>query len=321
MKVAVTDLQDKVLAGVKKLGYQGRDADVIAEVLLYAQLRGNNQGITKIATGGVPKAEDVEGYRVVKQNKCAALVSGGHAMVATANAANLACELAAHHGVGIVASNHTFTSSGAIGYFSRMIADKGYIGFVCVGTPPFVAPTGSAEPKLGTNPLTYAFPTNNGSVVYDTATAAMAFFGVVEAKLKGESLPEGVAFDADGNPTTDAAKALDGSVGTFAGHKGFGLSLLVQLLGGPFSDAAYVGLHKEKGAGTFVMAIDPKLLAGEYFKAADELTEQIKNAKPLPGKKVLLPGEHGDKATKQAVDNNEIEVADAIWQELNDFVG
>lgn len=136
MKVSVSELRDKVSAGVNKLGYKGKEAEVIAGVLLYAQLRGNNQGITKIATGGVPKAAEVEDYKIVKQNKCAALVSGGHAMVASANAADLACELAAEHGVGIVASNHTFTSSGAVGYFSRMIADKGYIGLVCVGTPP-----------------------------------------------------------------------------------------------------------------------------------------------------------------------------------------
>jgi LDH2 family malate/lactate/ureidoglycolate dehydrogenase len=243
-------------------------------------------------------------------------------MVATANAVELACELAADYGVGIVGSNHTFTSSGAVGFFSRAVADKGYIGLVCVGTRPFVAPTGSAEPKLGTNPLTYAFPTSSGAVVFDTATAAMAFFGVMEAKLKGEALPEEIAFDAKGNPTTDPAEALKGSVSTFARHKGFGLSLLVQLLGGPFADAAYIGVNKEKGAGTFVMAIDPGLLVGkeEFLKGADELTRQIKSAKPLPGQKVLLPGEHSDELAHQVEASGEIEIADAIWQELCDFV-
>jgi LDH2 family malate/lactate/ureidoglycolate dehydrogenase len=136
MKVKVTDLHAKVLDGVQKLGYEGPDGETISEVLLYAQLRGNNQGITKIATGGVPKAQDVEEYKLIKQSKCGALVSGGHAMVATSRAAKLACDLAAEHGVGIVGSNHTFSSSGAIGYFARQIADNGYIALVCVGTPP-----------------------------------------------------------------------------------------------------------------------------------------------------------------------------------------
>jgi len=322
MNVKVTDLRAKVQSGVEKLGYTGEDAKIISDVLLYAQLRGNNQGITKIATGGVPKAQDVKPYEVVKRNKVGAMVSGGHAMVATSNAAKLACELAAEHGVGIVASNHTFTSSGAVGYFSRQIADAGYIGLVTVGTPPFVAPTGSAEAKLGTNPLTYAFPTSTEAVVFDTTTAAMAFFGVMEYKLKNEPLPEGVAYDAEGNPTTDAALALDGSVATFAAHKGYGLSVLVQLLGGPFSGGAYIGQHSDEGAGTFVMAIDPGLLVGkeEYLAAADELVKAISSAKPLPGQQVLLPGKRGDVLAQEAESSDQIEIADAIWKQLCDFV-
>lgn len=324
MKVAVEDLKSTVLAGVSKLGYAGDDAQVIADVLLYAQLRGNNQGITKIATGGVPKAEAVEELRVAKQNKCGALISGGHSMVATNKAAELAVELATEHGVGIVGVNHTFTSSGAIGYFSRAIAKKGCIGLVCVGNGDFafVAPSGSAEPKLGTNPLSYAFPYNGGEVVFDNATAAMAFFGIVEAKLKGEALPEGIGFNKDGEPSTVAADVLDGSIATFAAHKGFGLSLLVQLLGGPFSLAGTPGVHEEDGAGTFVLAIDAGLLAGrdEYYARATDFIEQIKAAKPLPGQKVVLPGEQGDALAQRALDSGEIEIADAIWDELTKFV-
>ncbi|MES2971272.1 MAG: Ldh family oxidoreductase [Patescibacteria group bacterium] len=324
MKVKVSELKNNVLAGVSKLGYEDQDAQTIADVLLYAQLRGNNQGITKIATGGVPKASDVKPLEVVKENKCGALLSGGHSMVATAKAAQMAADLAAQHGVGVVASNHTFTSSGAIGYFSRQIAQQGCIGFVCVGNGSFafVAPSGSAEAKLGTNPFSYAFPYNGGEVVFDNATAAMAFFGIVEAKLKGEALPEGIGFDKNGSPSTDAAEVLDGSISTFAEHKGFGLSLFVQLLGSAFALAGMPGAHEDDGAGTFVMAIDPGLLAGkdEYMKRATELVNSVKAAKPLPNKSVLLPGEHGDTLAKQAEESGEIEIADAIWSELTAFV-
>lgn len=324
MRIKLPKLKSQVLSGVEKLGYTGEDAQVITDVLLYAQLRGNNQGITKIATGGVPKAADVQEYKVLKQNKSGAMVSGGHSMVATAKATDLAIELAADHGVGVVGSNHTFTSSGAIGYFSRRIASKGCIGFVCVGNGSFafVAPDGSAEPKLGTNPFSYAFPYNGGEVVFDNATAAMAFFGIVEAKLKGEALPEGIGYDKNGNPSTDPAAVLDGSIATFAAHKGFGLSLLVQLLGGPFTMAGTPGVNEEDGSGTFVLAIDAGLLAGkeEYLKRATELVNQIKSAKPLPGKQVILPGEHGDVLAKQVLDSNEIEIADAIWEQLVTFV-
>ncbi len=325
MIVKVEELKAKVLAGVSKLGYRGDDARVISEVLLYAQLRGNNQGITKIATGGVPKAADLQPLKVVKENKCGALLSGGHSMIATAKAVQMAGDLAETHGVGVVSCNHTFTSSGAIGYFSRQIAKRGFIGFVCVGNGAFalVAPSGSAEAKLGTNPFSYAFPYSGGEVVFDNATAAMAFFGIVEAKLKGQPIPEGIGFDKAGNPSTDAAEVLGGSVTTFAEHKGFGLSLFVQMLGSAFSLAGIPGSHEEDGAGTFVMAIDAGLLAGkdEFMQRSTELIKHIKSAKPLAGQKVLLPGERGDALAKQAEASGEIEIADAIWQELCDFVG
>ena len=324
MKVKTTELQEKVVAGVKKLGYEGKDAQIIVDTLLYAEMRGNNQGIVKIATGGVPEASELKELKMVKENKCGALLSGGHSMVATAKAADMAVELADKHGVGVVASNHTFTSSGAIGFFSRQIAKKGYIGFVCVGNGSFafVAPTGSAEPKLGTNPFSYAFPYDGGEVVFDNATAAMAFFGIVEASLKGEAIPEGVGFDKDGNASTEAAAILDGSVGTFAAHKGFALSLFVQMLGSSFSLAGSPGVNEDDGAGTFVMAIDPGLLSGkeEFTKRTTEFINQIKSAKPLEGKRVYLPGEQGDAKAAMANELGEIEIADGIWNELCKFV-
>ena len=324
MKVQVQGLRDAVSKGVEKLGYQGEDADVITNVLMYAQMRGNNQGITKVATGGVPKASELNEFKIVSQNKCGALLSGGHSMVSANKAVQMAVTLAAEHGVGIVGVNHTETSSGAIGYFSRQIAKAGYIGLVCVGNGSFafVAPTGSAEPKLGTNPFSYAFPYDGGEVVFDNATAAMAYFGIVEASIKGEKLPEGLGFDKDGNPSTDPNEVLDGSVAAFAGHKGYGLSLLVQLLGGPFSMAGISGSREEDGSGTFVLAIDPGLLGGkdQFMQRSTELVNSVKSAKPLPGQTVYLPGEQGDHKAKLAEESGEIEVADEIWNKLREFV-
>jgi len=324
MKIATQELKDKVLEGVKKLGYVGDDAKIIAEVLLYAQLRGNNQGITKIATGGIPKASAVEEFRIVSENKCGALISGGHSMVSTAKATDMAVDLAAKHGKGIVGLKHTSTSSGAIRYLSRRIAKAGFIGFVCVGNGAFafVAPTGSAEPKLGTNPFSYAFPYTGGEIVFDSATSAMAYFGVMEAKLKGEKLPEGIGFDKEGNPSTDPAEVLQGSVSTFARHKGFGLSFFIQMLGGPFSLAGIPGFNESDGAGTFVLAIDPGLLSTkeEFMKRSTELVRSMKAAKPLAGQSIYLPGEQGDAKSQKAKEEGVIEIADAIWNELLAFV-
>jgi LDH2 family malate/lactate/ureidoglycolate dehydrogenase len=261
------------------------------------------------------------------------LFSGGHSMVASVKAAKKAVELAKVHGIGIAASNHTHTSSGSIGYFARQIAREGFIALVCVGNGDWaaVAPTGSAEAKLGTNPLSYAFPYDGGEVVFDTATAAIAYYGVVQAMLTGEPLPEGAALNSLGQPTTDAkdvlgtgdGEAMGGAITTFAGHKGFGLSLLVQLLGSAFSLAGMPGAHAEDGGGTFVLAIDPGLLAGtdEYMKRSRELIDSIKAAKPIAGQQVYIPGQRGDNLAEKAESAGEIEIADALWQQLCDFVG
>lgn len=332
MKIKVSELREKVAAGVRKLGYAGPEAEAIIDTLMYAELRGNNQGIPKIATGGVSRASEVEAFRIAKENKCGALLSGGHSMATTAKAADKAVELAEKHGVGVVCVNHTFTSSGSIGYFVRRISKAGYIGLMCVGNGDFaaVAPAGSAERKLGTNPLAYAFPYQGGEVVFDNATAAIAYFGVVQAMLKGMPLPEGVALNSKGQPTTDAKEVLGGGEGefvggaikTFADHKGFGLSLFVQLMGSAFSLAGIPGAHEEDGGGTFVLAIDPGLIAGkeEYMKRSRELVDHIKSAKPIPGQEVVLPGEKGDRRAKKAEETGEIEIADGIWNELCKFI-
>lgn len=332
MKVKLNELKEKISNGVNKLGYVGDDAQAIIDTLLYAEMRGNNQGIAKIATGGVPHVSKIEEFKVVKENKCAVLLSGGHSMVTTVRAVDKAVELAEKHGVGVVSTNHTHSSSGAIGFYARRISKAGYIGFLCVGNGDFaaVAPTGSAEPKLGTNPFAYAFPYDGGEVVFDTATAAIAYFGVVEAMLKGEPLPEGVALDVDGKPTIEAKKVMGGDDGesvsgaikTFAGHKGFGMSLFVQLMGSAFSLAGIPGANEQDGAGTFIFAIDPGLLAGkdEYMKRSRELIDQIKSAKPIENQEVLLPGERGDRRAMQVEESGEIDIADGVWKELCKFV-
>ena len=331
MKVKLQELKEKVSKGVEKLGYTGEDAQAIIDTLLYAELRGNNQGIPKIATGGVPKAQDVEEFKIAKKNKCGILLSGGHPMPSTFKAATMAVELAKEHGVGIVGVNHTHASSGAIGYFARQISKAGFIGYISVGNGDFdaVAPHNSSQGLLGTNPFAYSFPYQGGEVVFDTATAAIAYFGVVEAMLKGEPLPEGLCVNAQGEDTTDPKEVMGGGEGedvkgaikTFAGHKGFGLSLFVQLMGSAFTRSGIVGSNEEDGSGTFVLAIDPTLLAGdEYFPRANNLVKLMKSAKPIEGAEVALPGELGDRKARQAEETGELDIAQGVWDELCKFV-
>lgn len=110
---------------------------------------------------------------------------------------------------------------------------------------------------------------------------------------------------------------MGGALTTFAGFKGFGLSLYVQLLGIlAFAMAGFPGGHAEDGAGTFSLAIDPGLFAGtEYMTRSRELIDSIRAARPIEGQRVSLPGERGD-AIAAAEASGEIDVAEEIWQEL-----
>lgn len=332
MKIQIDQLKEKILQGVHKLGYENEDANILCDVLLYAQMRGNNQGIPKIATGGVPAREKVQELKIVQKHKSVTLISGGHSMVASSEAAEHAIKNAKETGIGIACVNHTYTSSGAIGYYTRKVAKEGYIAFMCVGNGDWaaVAPHGSSEAKLGTNPISYAFPYNGGEVVFDTATAAIAFFGVVQAKLKGEEIPPGVAVNSNGEETTNPndvmgtgeGEDVKGAIKTFAGFKGFGLSLFVQMMGSAFALGANPGLNTKDGAGTFILAIDPGLIGSreEYLKRSTELVKSVKSAKPIPGKEVLLPGERGDRLLKEAEESGTLEIADSIWEELCKYV-
>ncbi len=324
MKVQLQELKEKVIKWVQQLWYKGEQAQAIIDTLLYAQMRWNNQGIVKIATWGVPKVEDIKEFKIVKENKCGVMISGGHSMYTSQKWANIAVQLAEKHWIGIVGSNHTYSSSWAIGWFVRMIAQKGYIGLMFVGNWGFsvVAPHGSSEGKFWTNPFAYAIPYDQWQVVFDNATAAMAFFGIIEAKIKGETLPEWVGFDKDGNPSTDPSSVLDWAIATFAQHKWYALSLLVQTLAWPLVWAWTPGISEEDWAGSFIMAIDPWLLVDKekFIEHTSKMYYSIKESMPLPGKKVYLPWEQWDAIVAQVENSGEIEIADWIWEELCDFV-
>jgi delta1-piperideine-2-carboxylate reductase len=123
------------------------------------------------------------------------------------------------------------------------MAKQGVIDIAMANSPEFVAAAAGGKPVFGTNPLAVGVPQNNGPpFTFDMATSAIALFGVLTSRAKGEPLPEGVAYGKDGKHTTNAAGALDGgAIATFGGHKGAGLALCVELLAGVLSGSAVLG--------------------------------------------------------------------------------
>jgi L-2-hydroxycarboxylate dehydrogenase (NAD+) len=321
MNVQIDELKRVTLQVLARAGYPPDESETILNVLMYAQLRGNNQGIVKLIGAGMPRDKARKPIAVIKDTKLSALLDGGHnsGMVVVSHAMKIAIQKAGEHGIGIVGTNNTNSSTGAIGYYASQIAQAGYIGLVFSGSGEYMAMYGSYEPIFGTNPLAFGIPTNDKPIVFDMATAAIARFGIVEAKTAGRSIPEGVAYDKNGQITTDPAAALGGAIRAFGGYKGAALALLVEVLTHPLVSTTQDKYGHKSDWGNLLIAIDPELLVdGDTFtERTSNLVQRLKDAQRLPGiDEILIPGERGDRFMEAVMQAGSIEVEDQLWVAL-----
>src|SRR5262249_7840642 len=149
-----------------------------------------------------------------------------------------------------------------------------------------------ARPALGTNPIAFGMPSTRGPIVFDKGTSAFMGTDLAYRERLGQVLPEGVAVDADGQPTRDPTLARLGALLPFGGYKGFGLAFIVQALG----VLAGSGLDPDKDDGYVFIVLKPDLLVGlsEFKQQVSELIDRIKATPRQPGvDEILIPGERG----------------------------
>ncbi|MEJ2108330.1 MAG: Ldh family oxidoreductase, partial [Acidobacteriota bacterium] len=301
MKITIDQLKELTGRALKNQGYSYEEIEIIREILLYAQLRGNNQGVVKLIGKGMPKNPDVGEIEVEKETDVSVRLNGNQnqAMLVVDKATKMVLDKVQEHGFALAGTNNTSTSSGAIGYFARKIADAGYIGFVFSRAPERVAVYGSFDPTFGTNPIAISLPACPDPLVLDMSTAAMSFYGVLEAKTAGKKLPEGIGYDAEGNLSNDPAAVIGGALRTFdGGFKSSALAMIVEILAGPLAGASFSGQQdSRKNWGHLLLAIDPELLVdrSEFQNNMSNLIRKIKSAARLPEiDKIPVPGERGD---------------------------
>ena len=159
---------------------------------------------------------------------------GGLAFAPLRDAIDAAAAAAETHGAAVGVISNTRSVSGRLAPWVERLAERGLVAVLACNTPAYLAVEGSAEPCLGTNPIAWACPRRDGPpVVVDLALAASSRAAIEVAAAAGAKLPRGVAIDADGKPTRDAAAALDGGAQLPAGGiKGALLALLVEVLSG-----------------------------------------------------------------------------------------
>ena len=142
-----------------------------------------------------------------------------------------ACQAALKNGICSLAIGraHTCTS---LGYFTEQIAKKNLIGIGFTNASPIVAPPGGKSRIIGTNPIAFSVPDGKGktAIHFDQSTTAVALGKITMAKAAGEKIPVGWALDKNGEPTTDAEAALQGSLVSSGGYKGWGFGLMAEVL-------------------------------------------------------------------------------------------
>lgn len=328
MKIKISELEDLTSKALKHNGYRDDEIPILTDVLLYAQLRGNNQGVVKLIGKGMPKSPDAGDIIVEKDTPISARLNGNknHGMAVMGKAVDLVLEKVEKTGFAMVGTFNTNTSSGAIGCYTQRVAEKGYIAFAFARSPERVAYHGSYDPVFGTDPLSVAIPSEPFPIVFDMSTAAISFYGLLEAQTAGQSLPDDVVYDAEGKPTTDPAEGIKGAIRSFdRSYKGSGLAMMAEILAGPLVGAAFCGIGDSKGNwGHLIFAMDPGLLGDkqEFIGKILQMKDKIKSGKKLPGvADIFLPGERGSRQAQACLDSGEIDMEDNLYRELKKAAG
>ena len=255
--------------------------------------------------------------RIIRENPVTALVDAdaGLGHPAAVFGMTVAIGKAKTAGVGVVAvrNSHHF---GAAGYYAAMAAQAGLVGLVTSATRTIgVVPTRGAIPVLGTNPLAFAAPAKrNRAFRLVMATSTVAANKVKVYDLQNKALPAGWVLDGQGQPVRDASHAWNtirnspeggltplGGTAEMASHKGYGLAMMVHILGGVLSGASFSPIRVKTqraedpdNLGHFFMALDPDCFRdeGEFEADLDEAIDVLHATPPAdPSKPVLVAGD------------------------------
>ena len=290
-------------------GIPRSDAEDAARILVTGDLMGHaTHGVLRLESYGERLASGAMDARaritVESVAPAVARIDGANALGPLVGMAALreAMARAKSNGVGIAFARNS-NHFGAIAPYCLMAAEQGFASMICSNASVTIAPTGGAETKLGNNPLGFGVPNPGGRpVILDMAMSVVARGKIRAALAKRQAIPDTWATDRDGKATTDPKAALDGFLLPFGGYKGYGLALIVDLLAGVLSGAAYLehvnswleDPEKPGNLGHFFLLIETRVLGSTEWLAQrvadfDAIIHGTTRADPsVP---VRLPGE------------------------------
>lgn len=205
------------------------------------------------------------------------------------------------YGIGIVTANHSNHFGMGATYVLQAL-DAGMISLVFTNSAKQMAPFGGKETLLGISPFAAGAPSKNEvPYILDMAPSVVAKGKIRKAARRGEDIPLGWAYDKDGEPTTDANAALNGSMAPIGGPKGSGIAILMDIMSGVLSGSAFGGevgdQYKEarpQDVGHCFIAIKPDVfMSSEQFRSRmDTLVQRVHGVDPAHGfSEVMFPGE------------------------------
>jgi uncharacterized oxidoreductase len=342
LNISAADLESKITAIFVKAGSLPAEAKQVASNLVMANLSGHDSH----GVGMTPRYVDAILEGNLKPNSSVAIkvdtgmllgLDGqqGFGQIVGVQAMELAFERVAQHGACIMslASAHHL---GRIGHYAEMAVAKGWVSlhFVSVASRPVVAPFGGGDGRFGTNPCCIGIPIGYGAnarepFVLDFATSRVAQGKMRVAHNEGREVEPGTLIDEHGNPTNKPGVVVvpqsNGKMGalrTFGEHKGFGLAVACELLGGALSGGGT--WHKEADGRRAVIncmltiVIDPKRLGTQTSFAEESLAfvDWLRESPDAPDSEgVVIAGEPERKARVDRMKNG-IVVDDATWQEI-----
>jgi len=232
-------------------------------------------------------------------------------------------------GIGLVAVKNS-GHYGLSGYYAEQAVKKNLMVLVFTNAPPAVAPHGALKSLFGTNPICFGTPTGSKiPFILDTSISMINRGKIRVAARDGGKIPEGVALDKFGNPTTDPKKALEGVQLPIAGFRGSGLAWMVDILSGVLTGGNHAGRVKDpftdfsgpQNAGHLFFVLKPNLFVGNSFN--ERIKNNIKTIKKLPKikgiKEILYPGQSKFNRYKDNL-KKEIKITKNVLEDLNSLI-
>ncbi len=299
--------KNDMLCALTAAGVDAAQAEVFADCLATADLYGVTSHGSRMLSAHLDKLARGEynlapQFTVLRETAAFAVIDGDNAIgaVSADHCMRYAMDKCKASGKFTVYSRNNNTFGPAF-YYPLKAAQEGYIALIASNSPAQMAPIGGKQKMLGTNPFAVVIPVEGSDpLIIDMATSVVAKSKFKEYKEQGLPLPSGWALDENGKPTTDPDEGMRGLVLPMAGFKGYSIAMLIDILSGVLSGAAFLNnvgrFYSENGAcmnvGFYITVIDPVQVLGEEAPSVlREFTDTLRHSEAIDGKTVCLPGD------------------------------